>query len=135
MLMAEDLASVREHLTGLLAELAGVELRFVAQDAALATLIAATWRPDAVILDIRLRGAEALRAVQALKKEWPGMAVVLCASVIDPCQRDAHLGQGADFFFDKTLEWSELIAFLRLVCAAQGGVEAAGCTAGTAPAC
>ncbi len=118
-LMAEDLGSVREHLRGLLTEFAGVELRFVQQDAALATLTAAAWRPEVVILDVRLRGAETRGALEALKKEWPGMAVVISAFFFEPQHRQDYLRQGADFFFDKSLEWSELIAFLRRVSAAQ----------------
>ena len=118
-LMAEDLESVREHLKGLLAQSAGVQLRFVQQDAALATLSVAAWRPDVVILDVRLRGAEIQAALSALKKEWPGMRVVISAFFFEPHQRAAYLRDGADFFFDKSLEWSELIAFLRTVSAAQ----------------
>ena len=112
-LMAEDLESVREHLIWLLAGAGGWELRFVAQDAALATLTAAAWRPEVVILDVRLRGAETLRTLEALKKEWPDMAVVISAFFFEPYHRQAYLRHGADFFFDKSLEWSELIAFLR----------------------
>ena len=117
--MAEDLGSAREHLKGLLAEACAVELRFVQQDAALAILTAARWRPEVLILDLRLRGADTLSVVQALKKQWPDMAVVVSALFFEPCQRQTYRSQGADFFFDKSLEWSELIAFLRRVGAAQ----------------
>lgn len=112
-LMAEDLESAREHLKGVLAETSGVKLRFVQQDAALAILSAASWRPEVVILELRLRGADTPGLVQALKKEWPEMAVVISALFFEPCQRQAYLRNGADFFFDKSLEWTELIAFLR----------------------
>jgi len=118
-LMAEDLQSVHEHLRGSLAEFAGVELRFVAQDAALATLSAASWRPEVVILEVRMRGAGVLGTLAALKKEWPDMVVVISAFFFEPHHRQAYLRQGADFFFDKSLEWRELVAFLRPVCAAQ----------------
>ena len=118
-LLTEGPGSVRERLTGLLAEAADFELRFVPQDAALVTLTAAAWRPEVVILDTRLRGAEALRTLEVLKKEWPGMAVVISAFFFGAFERDAYLGRGADFFFDKSREWSELIEFLRRACAAQ----------------
>ena len=123
-LMAEDLESVRGHLRGLLAESAGVELRFVQQDAAVAILTAGVWRPDVAILDVRLRGAATLETLAAMKKEWPGMAVVICSFFFEPYHRDAYLRDGADFFFDKSREWSELIAFLRRVSAMKTVPEA-----------
>ena len=112
-LMAEDLKSVREHLGGLLFEARDVELRFVAQDAAPLLQLAASWAPEVVILDTRMRGSMTLAVMEALKKQWPDSAVVVSAFFFEPYYREAYIRHGADLFFDKSLEWNELIQFLR----------------------
>lgn len=112
-LMAEDLESVREHLSELLAETGDFELRFIEQDASLLMQTTAAWRPDVVVLDISMREGMALGILEALKREWQGMAVVVSAFFFQPYYRTAFLKLGADLFFDKSIEWDELIAFLR----------------------
>ncbi len=113
LLMAEDLESVRQHLGELLAETADVELRFVAQEASQLMQAAADWQPDVAILDLRLRGMMTLGALETLKRKWPDMSVVVSGFFFEPYYRTAFLRHGADFFFDKSLEWGDLLAFLR----------------------
>ena len=110
-LMAEDEAAMRDRLTGLMAGAANAQLRFVEQDAAVTVLNAASWRPDVVILDVFMRGAAALRVLEELKKEWPGMAVVISAWVDQPYGH-VYLDCGADAFLDKSGGWEALGAFL-----------------------
>lgn len=112
-LMAEDLKSVREHLSGLLFEARDIELRFVGQDAAPLLESAGAWAPEVVILDTRMRGSMTLAVIEALKKQWPRAAVVVSAFFFEPYYREAYIRHGADFFFDKSLEWNDLIQFLR----------------------
>lgn len=111
-LMAEDLEPMREHLSGLMAEAGDIELRVVSQDASQVMRTAAAWRPDVIILDIRMRVMRTLDVLEILKKEWPATAVAVSALVFPSDYRELCLGQGADFFFDKSLEWNELMAFL-----------------------
>lgn len=115
-LMAEDLQSVREHLGNLMADvadLADIELRFMAQEAEPLRQAVAQWRPDVVILDLRMRGDIALAVLESIKKTWPGMAVVVSAFFFEPYYRKAFLDLGADLFLDKSVEWAELVEFLR----------------------
>ncbi|MCX7141625.1 MAG: response regulator [Proteobacteria bacterium] len=112
-LMAEDLQSVREHLGNLMADLTDVELRFMAQEAEPLRQAVAQWRPDVVILDLRMRGDITLAVLESIKKTWPGMAVVVSAFFFEPYYRKAFLDLGAELFFDKSVEWAELVEFLR----------------------
>ncbi len=123
-LMADDEAAMRDRLTGLTAGVANAQLRFVEQNAAVAMLIAAAWRPDVVILDVSMRGAATLRVLEEIKKEWPGMAVVISAWV-EQAYANAYLQCGADGFLDKSDGWEALGALLRqrAALAAAGGVE------------
>lgn len=111
-LMAEDLQPVRDHLSGLLAEVGDVDLRFLWQEAKPLLQEVEEWRPDAVILDISMRGGMALAVLEEIKKQWPGTAVVISASVHHPYFRKAFLSLGADLFLDKSLDWDDLLAFL-----------------------
>lgn len=111
-LMAEDEAVMRERLGALLAGVAGVQLRYVEQDAAVAMRNVAAWRPDVVIMDVLMRGAAARGVLEAIKKEWPDMAVVISAWVEQPYGH-VYTKCGADAFLDKSGSWEEVGALLR----------------------
>ena len=112
-LIAEDLDTMRKRFGELLAEVGNVELNFVLQDSELVMRIAADWRPDVVILDVRMRGMMTLGIVNALKKGWPEIAVAVSAFFFQPYFREAFLNLGADLFFGKSAALDELLEFLR----------------------
>ena len=112
-MMAEDLLPVREHLSELLDEAPGVEVRFLWQEAKPLLQEVAAWGPEVVIVDISMRGGMAVGVLESIKKNWPEIVVVISASVYLPYYRQAFLSLGADMFFDKSLEWDQLIAFLK----------------------
>jgi len=122
-LMADDEAAIRERLTGLMAGAANAQLRFVEQDAVVAMLNVSAWRPDVVILDVFLRGATTLGMLQAIKKEWPGITVVISAWVEQPYGH-VYVKCGADAFLDKSGGWDDLGELLRERGVAVGAVEA-----------
>ena len=127
-LMAEDEVAMRERLAALLAGVAGVQLRCVEQDAAVAMLNVAAWRPDVVIMDVFMRGAAAVAILEAIKKEWPDMTVVISAWVEQPYGH-VYLKCGAHAFLDKSSDWEELGALLR----ARRALAAAGAGPGEPP--
>lgn len=106
-LMADDDTAMRDRLVGLMAGVATAQLRFVEQNAVVAMLNAAAWRPDVVILDVFMRGAATLRLMEEMKKEWPGMAVVISAWMDQPYSH-VYLTCGADGFLDKSGGWEAL---------------------------
>ena len=122
-LMADDEAAIRERLTGLMAGAANAQLRFVEQDAVVAMLNVSAWRPDVVILDVFLRGSTTLGMLQAIKKEWPGITVVISAWVEQPYGH-VYVKCGADAFLDKSGGWDDLGELLRERGVAVGAVEA-----------
>ena len=127
-LMAEDEVAMRERLAALLVGVADVQLRCVEQDAAVAMLNVAAWRPDVVIMDVFMRGAAAVALLEAIKKEWPDMAVVISAWVEQPYGH-VYLKCGADAFLDKSSDWEELGALLR----ARRALAGAGARPGAPP--
>ena len=112
-LMAEDLESARERLTEMIGDVQDLEVRFVGQDVMSLLQTAGAWRPDVVILDVRMRGMIVLGVLETLKSIWPGMSVVISAFDMDAYYRAAFLKHGADCAIDKSFEWNGLLTFLQ----------------------
>lgn len=110
--MVDDDASAREVFGQYLGGFAGAQLRIVEQDAAVAMLNTAAWKPDVLVLDIFLRGARTIDMLEAVKREWPGMTVVITAWAVQPYSH-VYLRYGAHAFVDKSRGWAELDGLLR----------------------
>jgi DNA-binding NarL/FixJ family response regulator len=83
-LIAEDLAILRDGLAQLLA-MRGHEVTAVGEVAALEARVEA-WRPDVVVLDIRMPPThtdEGLRAAVALRRAYPDLGVLLFSQYIE----------------------------------------------------
>ena len=112
-LLVEDLASVRAHLRELLADVGQVELLIAPQDFEAAMRIVLDSKAEAVILDMCMRGSMTIDMMRAIKAASPTTAVIVGTFYCQPFYRETFLSLGADFFFDKSLEWDELIEFLK----------------------
>lgn len=66
--------------------------------------------PDAVVLDVRLPDGCGLDALSTIKKDSPNTRVYMFTNQIE--FRDKALRNGADGFFDKSMEFTALVAKL-----------------------
>lgn len=66
--------------------------------------------PDAVVLDVRLPDGCGLDALSTIKKDSPNTRVYMFTNQIE--FRDKALRAGADGFFDKSMEFTSLVARL-----------------------
>lgn len=66
--------------------------------------------PDAVVLDVRLPDGSGLDALAAIKKDSPNTRVYIFTNQVE--FRDKALRNGADGFFDKSMEFEALVAQL-----------------------
>lgn len=66
--------------------------------------------PDAVVLDVRLPDGCGLDALSTIKKDSPNTRVYMFTNQIE--FRDKALRAGADGFFDKSMEFTALVARL-----------------------
>ena len=77
MLLADDHALVRAGMRSLLRDIEGVEVVGEAADGAEALALAARERPDAVLLDIAMKGMGGLEAAARFRELHPGVKVII----------------------------------------------------------
>ena len=111
-LVVDDSAAIRRRLASRLRELAGVEFVAEATDGSGALWYARTLEPDVVLLDLSLPGPSGIEVLMRLKSgSNPPVVVVLTNNANEP-YRIACLGRGADYFFDKSKQFDEMIDLL-----------------------
>lgn len=93
LLIVEDNTSVRRLLKSLLADLAaGI---YECGNGAEALKAYATYRPDWVLMDIKMAELDGLTATQQLKAVWPAARIVIVTAYDDAEWRAAAQGAGA----------------------------------------
>lgn len=109
MLIVEDSRIVAGRLGDLLSEIDGVTVvgKPDTADQAIAYLEAS--EPDAIILDLHLRqgtGFEVLERIRELDRQ---PLVIILTNYPLPQYRELSLSRGADFFFDKSTQFDEVV--------------------------
>lgn len=110
-LLIDDSTVVRSRLVRLLEDLGGIDVE-EAEDAPDGLACARRGRPDAVILDIRLRTGSGLEVLRELKREPSPPLVIMLTNHPSEHHRRWCEQHGADFFFDKTSEFEKVLDVL-----------------------
>ncbi|MCJ7810679.1 MAG: response regulator transcription factor [Dehalococcoidia bacterium] len=90
---------MRQGLQALLALWPDVECVGEAADGQEAVKLVAEQRPDAVLMDIRMRGMDGLEATRRIKSQWPEVRVIILTLRAE--YEDEALAAGADAFLVK----------------------------------
>ena len=69
-------------------------------------------KPDAVILDIRLPGRSGIQVLKEIKAAHPETVVIMLTNYDFDQYRRQCLQLGADYFFNKTLEFEKVMTVL-----------------------
>src|SRR5262249_32277072 len=112
-LIADDSEIVRERLAYLLGDVEGLEIVGQAEDAVEAEDLAEALKPDVAILDVRMPRGSGVDVLRAIKRDHPSAVVIMLTNFVDPEARALCLEQGADYFFDKSIEFDQAVAVLR----------------------
>jgi len=115
-IIADDSEAVREHLSAMISEVPGVEISGQAKDGQEATFLIEEIKPDAVVLDIRMpkgSGIDVLKYIRNSLHLQPNPLVIVITNYPSAQYRDKCLAVGADYFFDKSTEFEEVIHVLR----------------------
>lgn len=112
-LIADDSAIVRERLAYLLGDVDGVEIVGQAEDAVEAANLADKLKPDVAILDVRMPPGSGADALRDIKRNNPRSTVIMLTNFVDPENRKLCIDRGADYFFDKSIEFDKAVAVLR----------------------
>ncbi len=122
-ILVEDSAAIRDTLThnlessGLLAVVATAETEAEARD------VIDTTPADAVIIDLQLRGSTGFEVLAHLKKAAPSKRLVqiVLTNYVAPIFRKRCAEYGADYFFDKSLEFDRVIETLHTLAQRRAG--------------
>lgn len=107
--IADDSSVVRERLIAMLSNLEEIESIGQAQDVGEAINSIEELKPDAVILDIQMPGGSGIEVLKHIKKEQPATVVIMLTNYPYSQYRQECMDEGADFFFDKSLEFERVI--------------------------
>ncbi len=111
--IVDDSVVIRQRLVRLLSALDGIEVVGQADDVPAAKELVEKLKPDVGILDIRMPSGSGADLVQKLKQLKPARKVILLSNYPYPENRKKCVDLGADFFFDKSTEFQEVVGLLR----------------------
>jgi len=113
-LLVDDSRWLRQSVRAAL-ERAGLVVVGEAADGAQALALAAMYHPDLVLMDLCMPGMDGIQATQALRRQQPGIRVVLWTAQDDTQLASAIRRSGAHAGLAKGVRTVELIATLQAV--------------------
>ena len=111
-LVVDDSRIIRDRLVKLLDVIKGVCVVEQAEDADNALLTNRKLKPEVLILDIRLRGANGIEVLKQVKGEQHAPYVIMLTSFPYPQYKKKCFDEGADYFLDKSTEFDEIIEII-----------------------
>jgi DNA-binding NarL/FixJ family response regulator len=111
--IVDDSAVVRDRLKDMLSELKEVAIVGQAESPQEAIIAIHKLKPDVVILDIRMPGGSGIDLIPNIKKDKFPPMVIMLTNYPYPQYRQKCMDAGADFFFDKSTEFEEVIEICR----------------------
>jgi len=108
-LIADDSKEVRNRLKEMVQENKSITLMGESEDAVQAITALQQLKPDVVILDIHMPGGGGMRVLKDIKRMNTGTIAIIFTAFAFAQYRQAYLGAGADYFFDKTHDVQKMI--------------------------
>ena len=110
--IVDDSVVIRQRLVRQLREMDGIEVVGEADDVPVAKKLVEKLKPDVAVLDIRMPSGSGADLVQELKQLKPAPTVIMLTNYPYPENRKKCMALGADFFFDKSTEFQEVVRLL-----------------------
>jgi DNA-binding NarL/FixJ family response regulator len=114
LLIVDDSALVRMLLIDRLSEVGGIHIVGEASDAPEALDMIRRLKPEAVVLDFKMRNGNGLSVLRAMRDENLRALVMVLTNYPYSQYRDACIGAGAQYFFDKSTEFDKVTEVLEL---------------------
>lgn len=112
-LVVEHAAVVRERLAGFLAAVKDVFIVGFAEDGLQGLRLFVNYNPKVVLLDLELPDVNAMALLKRMKHEQPGCTVIVLSTYSFAELRQRCMKLGAQFVFDKNLEFERAISVCR----------------------
>lgn len=91
-------------------------------DAAAAVRSYEELRPDVVLMDLVLPGADGLAAARAIRELDPGAQIVVVTGLTEPTVQLQAAQMGAIAFLPKPVDWRQLLTALQTACTRRGAL-------------
>jgi DNA-binding NarL/FixJ family response regulator len=117
-LLVDDSAIIRRRLFDLIAGARGIESVDEAESVSTALDLAHRHAIDLAVVDISLGSESGLDLLRLLRAEHPQMLLVVLTNNATQAHRDECSRRGAQYFFDKSLEFEQAVALVSGVAAA-----------------
>jgi DNA-binding NarL/FixJ family response regulator len=111
-LIMDDSAIVRKRLITMVSKIMKAENISYAEDAPGAINSIHRLNPDAVILDMRMPGGNGIDVLLEMKRNIQTLPVIVVADYPYRQYHRKYVDAGADFFFDKSTEFDQVMAVL-----------------------
>src|SRR5436190_24273666 len=118
-LIADDQRVVRDGLSMLVALIDGVEVVGTASDGAEAVQLAAAYRPDVIMIDLRIPGTDGISATENLRERLPATRVLVLTTYADEDAILPALRAGARGYLTKDASAEQIEAAIHAVHAGQ----------------
>ncbi|MCK5124341.1 MAG: response regulator transcription factor [Dehalococcoidia bacterium] len=112
-LIVDDSEIVRKRLKAMLSDITELENISQAEDLPEAISSFQKLNPEVVVLDIRMPGGSGIDVLRETKKGDQPPVVIVLTNYPYPQYRKKCMDAGADFFFDKSTEFDQMMAVLR----------------------
>lgn len=108
-LIVDDSEIVRDRLTSMLSEVSSINVIGYADNPLTATETIVRSKPDVVILDIFLTGGSGIHVLKSIREKKITSKVIMLTNYAQEEYRKKCFEEGADFFFDKSIEFDRVI--------------------------
>ncbi|MFA6438375.1 MAG: response regulator transcription factor [Bacteriovoracaceae bacterium] len=116
--IVDDSEIVRDRLTSLLSEVSSINIVGYADNPLAATEAIVNQRPDVVILDIFLTGGSGIHVLKNIRGKKISSKVIMLTNYAQEEYRKKCFEEGADFFFDKSIEFDKVVDVIQRISAA-----------------
>ena len=113
LLIIDDSQLMQDRISSALSELEEIKIVGQATNSFEAYSMHKKYKPDVVILDIRLPGESGIQILEKLKKEDKKLKIIVLTNYPYPQYRKKCLELGADYFLDKSNEFNKLPQLLK----------------------
>jgi DNA-binding NarL/FixJ family response regulator len=116
--VVEDSPIVRDRLVAMLWDIPAVQVVGEADNQDDAVTRIQRLGPDVVVLDIKLRQGTGIGVLEDVKRRSPRTTTIMLTNYANPEFRRCCVSLGADYFFDKTVEFEKVKEVLKKLAAA-----------------
>jgi len=110
--VADDSTLVRAAVVDMIACIPGVKIVGFAGNGIQALDHVRKTPPDVLVLDIRMPGKSGIEVLREVKRTQPGITVIMLTNYPYPPYRQKCLEAGADYFFEKAMDFDKVIEVL-----------------------